>query len=195
MSKRDQYSTRGAPEVGTQTRAQPAKAAELWEQYYSSRTPHPGVLPAPSESAATPIANGSSSGQPITDPDALPNDLPARLASRDPYVAGFQASNEWDGYVSAIGETTFEVELVDLRDPTGGRIKAEIPIEELDEDARKRLAIGQVLRWVVGYEITRSGQKKRASIILIRRLPRWTKNEIKSAQSEARTTAASLKWE
>ena len=108
----------------------------------------------------------------------------------------FHPLQEWEGYVIAIGDTTFTARLTDLT--TGADIareEAEFPMEDLTDDDRERISMGSVFRWAVGYERRLGGTKRRISHIVFRRLPMWTKRDLAKAEEEAVVLAKSLKWE
>ena len=118
-------------------------------------------------------------------------DLPdvARLSRTLPQVS-FHLLQEWEGYVTEIGEDDFTVQLLDL---TAGSSDEEeeavIPLSEISEDDLKRLRLGSIFRWVIGYERSASGTKQRVSRIVFRELPIVTKQDIAEAEERARKTA------
>ena len=118
-------------------------------------------------------------------------DLPdlARVSRTLPQVS-FHLLQEWEGYVIEIGEDDFTVRLLDL---TAGSSHEEeeavIPLSEISEDDLKRLRLGSIFRWVVGYERSASGTKRRVSQVVFRELPVVTKQDIAEAEKRARKTA------
>lgn len=102
----------------------------------------------------------------------------------------FHALQEWEGYVIEIGEDDFTVRLLDL---TAGSSHEEeeavIPFSEISEDDLKRLCLGSVFRWVIGYERSASGTKRRVSEVVFRELPVVTKQDLAEAEERARKTA------
>ena len=103
---------------------------------------------------------------------------------------------EWEGYVTAIGEDGFTAELVDL---TNGEknpsIETDFSLEDVSEPDRELLREGAVFRWTIGYQTTSAGSKSRVSQIVFRRLPRWTKKEIDAADREAELLLSGIIWE
>jgi hypothetical protein len=103
---------------------------------------------------------------------------------------------EWEGRVVEITKTDFTANLINL---TSGereeQEKVSLPISELAEDDLRRMAIGSIFRWIIGYRYRPSGSKERTSRIILRRLPVWTKSEIKSAEEKARNVVESLAWD
>ncbi len=106
----------------------------------------------------------------------------------------FHALQEWEGYVIEIGEDDFTVRLLDL---TAGALHEEeeavIPLSEISEDDLKRLRLGSVFRWVIGYERSASGTKRRVSQIVFRDLPAMTKQDISEGEEWAKKV--SQLWE
>ena len=119
-------------------------------------------------------------------------DLPAPAKSRVVQSESFRAIQEWEGCVTRIDDDTFAAQLTDR---TAGKTLAEeeadFPIDDVSEDDRQLLTLGAVFRWVVGYQRSASGTKKRVSQIVFRRLPMLTERDAKIADEEgARRSAA-----
>ena len=113
----------------------------------------------------------------------------AQISRTVPQVS-FHLLQEWEGHVTEIGEDDFTVRLLDL---TAGSSHEEeeavIPLSEISEDDLKRLCLGSIFRWVIGYERSASGTKQRVSRIVFRELPVVTKQNIAEAEERARKTA------
>jgi len=67
--------------------------------------------------------------------------------------------------------------------------EAEIPVSELSAEDRALLEVGRIFRWVIGYERSPGGTKKRISHIVFRNLPAWTEQELRDARIWAKSTA------
>jgi hypothetical protein len=186
------------------TLATQPNSSQLWSQHYNEGffrvaapgTSSPDQLMARAEtSAVSNVSRQSAPEIPVKD-QKLPEDLRDRLVDADPYVASFRILQEWDAYVIEIGEETFKARLTDV---TGNGARdaeeVEIPLEDLDDDERRQLAIGRLFRWSIGYQRFRSGQKERISRITLRQLPRWTRNEMVHMENEARKLSKALQWE
>jgi hypothetical protein len=97
----------------------------------------------------------------------------------------FVPLQEWEGYVVAISNSRILANLIDL---TGGAERpgeqAEIPIEEFSEDDVRKLSVGRVFRWAIGYQRMPSGTKMRVSQFVVRDLPQWTQRELMEAKKE-----------
>jgi hypothetical protein len=100
--------------------------------------------------------------------------------------ATFSPIQEWEGYVVDVVGDHMVANLVDLtahhKFPTS---RVEIPLEELDSVAAKRLRPGLIFRWAIGYLRSPGGSKSRYSNIVFRDLPQWTKNELITAKKQA----------
>ena len=109
-------------------------------------------------------------------------------------AATFHALQEWEGHVLEIGGGEFVAALVDL---TAGSSheeeEATIPFTEIAENDAASLRVGAIFRWVIGYERSRSGTKKRVSQIVFRDLPRITERDLQQGREWARETRRAFK--
>ena len=86
---------------------------------------------------------------------------------------------EWEGCVTEILSDEFVADLLDLT--TGDAVESKeavIPKEELSLEDRSRLAIGSFFWWVVGFEASVGGARKRVSQIVFPDLPPMTKADL-----------------
>ncbi len=131
-------------------------------------------------------AVGSTSVAPVLD-------FPPRLASAPPRAV-LHALQEWEGYVVEINRDDFVARLVDM---TAGLSHEEeeaiIPLEELSECDVANMTVGSIFRWVIGYERSPGGMKKRVSQIVFRDLPRITERDFRKGTEWARETIRALK--
>ena len=106
----------------------------------------------------------------------------------------FHALQEWEGYVIEVGDTVFVARLVDL---TAGssheQEEADIPLDEISDKDSAKMRPGSVFRWVIGYERSAAGTKKRVSQIVFRDLPEITKTDLRDGEVWASDTIRSLK--
>lgn len=94
---------------------------------------------------------------------------------------------EWEGYVAEIGDADFTVALVDItRGDKHVSETAVIPLKELSQKDAADLSLGQIFRWVIGYEYSMSGEKTTVSHIVFRDLPRLTDEDMEEARKWAR---------
>ena len=84
----------------------------------------------------------------------------------------FVAMQEWEGYVIEIRQREFVARLLDI---TAGAKREEeeatISFEEISSADREMMRLGSIFRWVIGYEHTVGGVKRRVSQIVFRQLP------------------------
>jgi len=86
---------------------------------------------------------------------------------------------EWEGCVTEIRSDEFVADLLDLT--AGDAVEAEeavIPKDELSPEDHARLAIGSRFWWVVGYEASVGGARKRVSQIGLPDLPPMTQADL-----------------
>ncbi len=101
-------------------------------------------------------------------------------------VSTFHALQEWEGYVLSVRDTDFVARLVDI---TGGSAnaaeEADIPLAEISENDLTKLRRGSIFRWVIGYERSISGSKKRVSEIVFRDTPAMNETDMQKAEAWA----------
>ena len=118
--------------------------------------------------------------------------LPSPTA-RQPRIATFRALQEWEGYVASIEGDTFVARLVDV---TAGHTheseEAIIPLEELSSRDAANMALGDIFRWVIGYEHSPAGERKRVSQIVFRELPRMTESDFREGREWAEKVTAAI---
>ena len=100
---------------------------------------------------------------------------------------------EWEGHVLEIRPTDFLAHLVDFTagaSPAGE--EAVIPRAELSDEDNARMRKGSIFRWVIGYERSPAGTKKRVSHIVFRDLPVVTRSDLADSEAWAQNMARSL---
>jgi len=113
----------------------------------------------------------------------------------DPSVGDqFVSLQKWEGVVIEIKDETFLARLKDLTNEKNPEEEAEFPLEELSPEDRELVAPGAIFYWNIGYLDTRSGQRRRESIIRFRRLPAWSKREIENSKHEASRICDFINW-
>ena len=109
------------------------------------------------------------------------------------FQVAFHALQEWEGYVLRVDQNEFCASLVDL---TGGATyesdEAVIPIEEISERDAKRIVVGSIFRWVIGYERSPEGTRKRVSQFVFRNLPRISERDYENGKKWARKVLQSI---
>ena len=103
------------------------------------------------------------------------------------------ALQEWQGYVMEINETEFTARLLDVtaNDPFE-KEEADIPLTELSDADMAKIQIGSIFRWVIGYERSSAGTKKRVSQIVLRDLPAVTKTDLQAGDAWAHRVSAAF---
>lgn len=119
-------------------------------------------------------------------------DLPP-LRTRSAPTATLHALQEWEGHVVEVGTSDFTARLVDLTDDSAhGEEEAIIPLDEISDYDATKMREGSIFRWVIGYERSVAGSKKRVSHIVFRELPAITKSDLRDGEAWARETIRSL---
>ena len=110
------------------------------------------------------------------------------------HSSSINALQEWEGYVTEINDKKFSANLIDI---TAGDLyekeEADIPIDEISEEDASNLQIGSIFRWVIGYERSKSGIKKRVSYIVFRDLPVITESDLRESNKWASKIMKALK--
>jgi len=112
---------------------------------------------------------------------------------RMPRRAHLNPLQHWEGVVEIVTEDSFLARLHDRRHP-GRPEEAEIPLSDVAEGDLELMTPGAVFYWTIGYLVTPGGQRTRTSTIRFRRLPVWTDQELKDAETRAADTKRLLGW-
>ena len=143
------------------------------------------------EANANPRSSVTNHGQASVDLSRIV-DLP-RLPTRRTPATTLHALQEWEGHVVEIGDEEFTARLADV---TAGasyeREEAVIPLAEISDGDAARMREGSIFRWVIGYERSSAGTKKRVSQIVFRDLPAVTGADLRAGETWARAVARSL---
>ena len=100
---------------------------------------------------------------------------------------------EWEGYVLEIVDKQFVARLVDLTaGSTHEEEEAVIPLAELSDEDAAKICRGSIFRWVIGYERSAMGTKKRVSQIVFRDLPAISKADLQAGEQWAHEAIRSL---
>jgi hypothetical protein len=107
-----------------------------------------------------------------------------------------QPLQEWEGYVTEVRGDLFTARLTDLS--AARKIEeesAEFPIDDLSDDDQKLLHIGAIFRWIIGYQRSSDGTKRRVSQVTFRRLPAWTSKDLNHARARATEFVDQIIWD
>ncbi len=109
--------------------------------------------------------------------------VPKRNITRAVREEKFWLLNKWQGQITSVETDTFKADLFDLSDPSiiehGKFLKTEVPPEDFD-----LIRPGTVFYWYVGYRDMSFGQRKRESIIWMRRGGRIGRERFEDALRE-----------
>jgi len=94
----------------------------------------------------------------------------------------FDLLQQFVGTVLDVGEETFSARLQDRTDQSRGSEIAEFDLEEVSDFDRDLVQGGAVFYWSIGYRISPSGQRTRVSRIRFRRLPAWSRSDLRDAE-------------
>ena len=113
--------------------------------------------------------------------------------SRAP-VAMLHALQEWEGYVVELTDTQFTARLLDVTAQAAfEEEEADIPYDEISDVDRSKIRLGSIFRWVIGYERSAAGTKKRVSQIVFRDLPAVAKSDLLAAEAWAAKMATAFR--
>ena len=113
--------------------------------------------------------------------------------SRAP-VAMLHALQEWEGYVVELTDTQFTARLLDVTAQAAfEEEEADIPYDEISDVDRPKIRLGSIFRWVIGYERSAAGTKKRVSQIVFRDLPAVAKSDLLAAEVWAAKMATAFR--
>jgi hypothetical protein len=136
-----------------------------------------------------PSANNSGSGS----QEVVPKTASEQESKRARTI--FLPLQEWEGTVTRLLEDAFIGAMVDLSEREKGfQDEVEFPLSDLPFDALPLLKEGAIFRWSIGYAIV-DGTRCRASKIVFRRMPAWTKRELETAARYASDLSKSVTWE
>ena len=96
----------------------------------------------------------------------------------------FDIKGKWQGHVVSVGEETFTAIIKDVLEQSPEE-QVEIYLEEISPDDRSLVVPGAHFYWAIGYRDVIGGYRMRASIIRMQRLPGWTDDDLRDAQSWA----------
>jgi hypothetical protein len=111
-------------------------------------------------------------------------------------VASLQPMQEWEGVVTSVTRDSFWAKLVDVT--AGSEVETEVAEFDLRDIAREdqgQLSEGAIFRWTIGYYNRSNGMRIKASRIVFRRMPAWSKRELSEALERADALVEGIIWE
>ena len=141
---------------------------------------------------------GSNPQSPVTDNGRAFVDLSRivnlpRLPARRTPATTLHALQEWEGHVVEIGDEEFTARLTDVTaEASYEQEEAVIPLAEISDGDAAKMREGSIFRWVIGYERSSAGTKKRVSQIVFRDLTAVTKADLLDGEEWAQAVARSL---
>ena len=105
----------------------------------------------------------------------------------------FFSLRKWEGIVESVAETSFIARLRDVaREAPDERV--EIDFDELTNiDEKVLVKTGAIFSWTMGYSVTQSGTRKRQAVLIFRRMPSWTEEDIEQGYRDADAMYAKLR--
>ena len=98
---------------------------------------------------------------------------------------GFRALYQWEGTVLSFTDEGFVARTRDIVDTRLPDEQVVLPLEDVPKADRHLLRVGAVFYWLIGYEETDDGARKRLSMLRFRRLPGWSKRALERVDSTA----------
>jgi hypothetical protein len=180
-------------EVGSQTRSPESRA---FAARYSFIRPERPVL---TEDAAT---TGTLSSQPLSNSVAgtntfektqerelnierLVNKVIVKVPHPVPPPSRFELLQQWEGEVRQVDPDEFTAVVRDITNPRSPEEEVTLSKDEVSGADLELVQPGAIFYWIIGYRVSRDGQKTRTSDLRFRRLPAWTSKEIKRARERA----------
>jgi len=91
----------------------------------------------------------------------------------------FFSLRKWEGIVESVFETSFIARLKDIDHEVPDE-RVEIDFDELTNvDEKVLVKTGAIFSWTMGYATSHSGTRKRQAVLIFRRMPMWTEDDIK----------------
>lgn len=99
----------------------------------------------------------------------------------------FEVLQKWEGFVSSVDKKnrTFSAQISDVTNENNPDEEVQVSFDEISESDIPLIEEGAIFYWVIGYQKEKNGQNLRSSAIRFRRLPAWSKRELKKAKESA----------
>ena len=112
----------------------------------------------------------------------------------EPRIPTLHPLQEWEGRVVEIENDNMVALLVDLT--AGNSHESEevvMPLAEISEHDASGIVVGSIFRWVIGYERSVKGTRRRVSRIVFRDLPRLTPSDFQKGRDWAHSVLSAFK--
>jgi hypothetical protein len=97
----------------------------------------------------------------------------------------FELLQQWEGEVRQVDSDEFTAVVRDITNSRSPEEEVTLPKDEVSRADLELVQPGAIFYWIIGYRVSRGGQKTRTSDLRFRRLPAWTSKEIKRARERA----------
>ena len=97
------------------------------------------------------------------------------------------------GFVTRIKDYEIIARISDITNPSQPEEEVIFDISEIDEREHSLLELGAQFYWHIGYKQGHKISRQRFSVIRLRRLPQWTKDELESSKQIAKEYAEFFK--
>jgi hypothetical protein len=127
--------------------------------------------------------------------EAMSEFEPAKMPGRARPVSREELLQEWEGRVVEIRADQFTARLVDLSaGDNEERDEVDILISDLAAADLELLRENSIFRWLIGYRYFGS-TKERFTRVVFRRMPAWSRNELRAARRSAEQRAERMVWD
>jgi len=127
----------------------------------------------------------------IAEAETIPIVMPARRAEPQD---NFILLNKWEGYVISSGPEECRAVIKDLTNPNLADEEILFSLDEIQEEDLNLVKPGAVFYLYIGYYINATGTRMTSHIFKFRRLPQWSKSELRRIEMDTREIADQLGW-
>ena len=113
-----------------------------------------------------------------------------RLDPKDNFIL----LNKWEGYVISSDPEECRAVIKDLTSPDRADEEIVFSLEEIQEEDLELVKPGAIFYLYIGYYINASGTRMTSHVIKFRRLPQWSKSELRKIEQDTREIADKLGW-
>ncbi|HSZ87194.1 MAG TPA: hypothetical protein VK787_14270 [Puia sp.] len=110
------------------------------------------------------------------------------------YKNSFRKSQNWIGYVTEVYPNSFKAKIQDANIQNSTYEDAEFDFEDIENEDKKLIKLGNAFYWSVGHEIRR-GTLSKQSIIRFKRLPKLSSADFDEAIDLAEDLNDNINWD